>query len=90
MIRDIVRENEPASAIHKFLKSKVKNQKIGRIIIMKNIINRLRKEESGQGMVEYGLIIAGIAIVVAAAIWVLGPTIANLFTSVTTGISNGF
>jgi pilus assembly protein Flp/PilA len=49
---------------------------------MKNIINWLRKEESGQGMVEYGLIIAGIAIVVMVVIFTLGGTIKNLFTSV--------
>ncbi len=38
---------------------------------MKNIINWLKKEESGQGMVEYGLIIAGIAIVVMLVIFTL-------------------
>ena len=39
---------------------------------MKKIMNWLKKEESGQGMVEYGLIIAGIAIVVVGAIFLLG------------------
>lgn len=50
---------------------------------MKNIINWLKTEESGQGMVEYGLIIAGIAVVVMGAIFLLGPKISGLFTDVT-------
>lgn len=51
---------------------------------MKKILNWLKTEEDGQGMVEYGLIIAGIAIVVMAAIWLLGPKIAQLFTDIGT------
>ena len=50
---------------------------------MKNIINWLKKEESGQGMVEYGLIIAGIAIVVMLVIFTLGGQIKALFEQVT-------
>lgn len=42
------------------------------------LMNWLRDEE-GQAMVEYGLIIALIAIVVIAALVILGPNIANLF-----------
>ncbi|MDP4120099.1 MAG: Flp family type IVb pilin [Bacillota bacterium] len=37
------------------------------------------KSEDGQGMVEYGLIIALIAIVVIVALVTLGPKIANMF-----------
>ena len=37
------------------------------------------EDEEGQGMVEYGLIIALVAIVVIAALAVLGPKIANIF-----------
>ena len=40
------------------------------------------KDENGQGMVEYGLIIALIAIVVIAALTILGPKIADLFNKV--------
>lgn len=42
------------------------------------LMNWLRDEE-GQAMVEYGLIIALIAIVVIAALLVLGPKIRDLF-----------
>jgi len=37
------------------------------------------KDENGQGMVEYGLIIGLIAIVVIVALLLLGPKIRNLF-----------
>ncbi len=53
---------------------------------MRDLIDRayLRltlRDEEGQGMVEYGLIIALVAIVVIAALVVLGPKIANIFNS---------
>ncbi len=41
----------------------------------------LRDDEEGQGMVEYGLIIALVAIVVIAALVVLGPKVANIFNA---------
>lgn len=39
------------------------------------------KDESGQGMVEYGLIIALIAIAVIGALRLLAPAIENIFGS---------
>jgi pilus assembly protein Flp/PilA len=39
------------------------------------------EREEGQGMVEYGLIIALVAVVAIAGLIVLGPKIAALFTS---------
>ena len=46
---------------------------------MKKLINWFKNEESGQGMVEYGLIIALIAAVIIAAFVFLGPKIETLF-----------
>ena len=43
---------------------------------MKNFVN----DESGQGMVEYGLIIALVAVAVIAAVKLLAPAITNIFT----------
>ena len=42
------------------------------------------KDESGQGMVEYGLIIALIAIGVIAALKLLEPAISGIFESAQT------
>lgn len=41
-------------------------------------------DENGQGMVEYGLIIALIAVVVIGALALLGPKIRDIFTNVNT------
>ncbi|MEC5199155.1 pilus assembly protein Flp/PilA [Arthrobacter sp. PL16] len=45
---------------------------------------RLANEEKGATMVEYGLMVALIAVVVAVAVTFLGPAIAGLFDGVTT------
>ncbi len=45
-------------------------------------IGAVVKNEQGQGMVEYGLIIALVALAVIAALVVLGGQISTLFTSV--------
>ena len=45
-----------------------------------------RQEEEGQGMVEYGLIIALVAIVAAVALALLGPAIAAVFDDITAQI----
>lgn len=42
------------------------------------------KDENGQGMVEYGLIIALVAIVVIVALKALAPAISNIFTKAKT------
>ena len=46
------------------------------------MIKRLMKDESGQTMVEYGLLIALISIAVIAVLVALGPRIASFFQSV--------
>ena len=51
---------------------------------MKKLICRLSnpvRNEEGQGMVEYGLIIALIAVVVVVGLLVLGPKISAMFTT---------
>ncbi|GMU39270.1 MAG: hypothetical protein AMXMBFR23_01360 [Chloroflexota bacterium] len=40
------------------------------------------RDEEGQTMAEYGLLLAGIAVVVMAVILVLGPAIAQTFQDV--------
>ena len=47
---------------------------------------KLWKNEEGQGMVEYGLIIALVAIIVIAGISLLGKNIGQLFNTVAANI----
>jgi pilus assembly protein Flp/PilA len=49
--------------------------------IARRSVAGLRREE-GQTMTEYGVLLALIAVVVIVALLVLGPKIANVFTSV--------
>jgi pilus assembly protein Flp/PilA len=46
------------------------------------MLRRLLKEEEGQTLVEYGLLVALIALVVIAALTVLGRKVANTFNSI--------
>lgn len=50
--------------------------------MMLTALKRLVKEEKGQGMAEYGLILALIAVVSIVALGILGPKIAAKFTEV--------
>lgn len=45
------------------------------------LVRRSGRREEGQGMVEYGLIIAAIAIAVIIALFALGPKIGSIFSS---------
>jgi len=47
----------------------------------------LPEEQPGQGMVEYALILALVAVVVIAILIVLGPTIGNMFSVITCNIA---
>ncbi|MFA7636297.1 MAG: Flp family type IVb pilin [Monoglobales bacterium] len=49
---------------------------------MKKLVGFL-KDENGQGMVEYGLIIGLIAVVVVGALVLLGPKIKEMFDDIT-------
>jgi pilus assembly protein Flp/PilA len=45
------------------------------------LLNRFRREEEGQAMVEYGILVAVIAVVVAAAAVTLGTEISTVFSN---------
>lgn len=47
---------------------------------------RLGSSEKGATMVEYGIMVAFIAVVVMAAVIILGPKVADLFTQVSTAL----
>lgn len=46
------------------------------------LLAHLRSDEEGQTLVEYGLLLALIAIVVIAALIILGPIVSGIFTEV--------
>ena len=45
-------------------------------------------EEAGQGMVEYALILVMVAVVVIAVLIILGPVVGNLYSNITTSLSD--
>ena len=45
-------------------------------------------KEKGQGLVAYALILVLVAIVVIAALMVLGPVIGNVFSKINTSLSS--
>ncbi len=45
-------------------------------------------EEKGQGLVEYAIILAFVALIVIAVIRLLGPIIGNTFSSIASSIPN--
>ncbi len=49
---------------------------------MMNMMKKLWKDEAGQGMVEYGLILALVAVVVIGALELMGTGILSQFTKV--------
>lgn len=50
-------------------------------------LNALLTEEQGQGMTEYGLVLAGIAVVVVAAVVILKDNISAIFDKIATALS---
>lgn len=53
--------------------------------VVRLYLGGLRREE-GQTMTEYGVLLALIAVIVIVALLVLGPKIANVFTSVSNNL----
>ena len=49
--------------------------------MLKNI-KRLLKDEEAPTAVEYALMVAGIAVVIIAAVWLLGGTVSSKFDQV--------
>ena len=53
---------------------------------MKALVRKFLKDESGATAIEYGLIAAGIAVVIIVAVQNLGATLNNVFTSINTAL----
>ncbi len=52
-------------------------------------IRNFFKDETGASAVEYGLLVALIAVVIIAAVSLLGTTISNVFSTAASSISTG-
>jgi pilus assembly protein Flp/PilA len=55
---------------------------------MKTIFARFAKDESGATAIEYGLIAALMAVVVIAAITILGPSLTGTFQGISDTLNN--
>ena len=53
---------------------------------MNNLIARFVRDESGATAIEYGLIAAGIAVVIIAAVQMVGTSLNATFTSVANAV----
>jgi len=56
------------------------------LIHSEGIMKRHRRDERGQGLVEYGMILILVAVVVIVVLAVLGPGVGNLFSNVVSGL----
>ena len=53
---------------------------------MKNLVSRFIKQESGATAIEYGLIAAGIAMAIVAAVNGVGTSISSTFTTLSSSL----
>jgi pilus assembly protein Flp/PilA len=54
---------------------------------MKNLVMRFVRDDSGATAIEYGLIAAGIAVVIIAAVQLVGTNLKGTFNSVATAVA---
>jgi pilus assembly protein Flp/PilA len=54
---------------------------------MKNLVNRFANDESGATAIEYGLIAAGISVVIITAVNALGTQLKTTFSTVTSQLA---
>ena len=54
---------------------------------MRNLITRFAKDEQGAAMVEYGLLVALIAVTAGIAVGTVGTNLATFFTGIATYIA---
>ena len=55
-------------------------------LIMKNLVSRFVKDESGATAIEYGLIAAGISLAIIAVVNGLGTNLNTKFTSINSSL----
>ena len=55
---------------------------------MSKLVTRFAQDQSGATAIEYGLIVALIAVVIITAVATLGTKLNNAFTAINTGLGN--
>jgi pilus assembly protein Flp/PilA len=73
-------------SIHRIKEIEMTSLMVSMTAFIAGVKDRFTREEKGATMVEYGIMVAFIAVLVMAAVLVLGPKIAALFTSVSNAI----
>jgi pilus assembly protein Flp/PilA len=53
---------------------------------MKNLVSRFVRDESGATAIEYGLIAAGIAVVIITAVQLIGSNLTSTFSKVASAV----
>ena len=53
---------------------------------MKNLFNRFVREDAGQDLIEYGLLVGIITVGAVASIKLIGPKVAGYFTALATAL----
>jgi pilus assembly protein Flp/PilA len=56
---------------------------------MKNLIARFVREEEGQDLVEYAMLLAFIALIAIVGVKTLGTTVNTFFSNVATALTSG-
>ena len=56
---------------------------------MKNLIIRFVREEEGQDLVEYAMLLAFIALIAIVGVKTLGTTVNTFFSNVATALTSG-
>lgn len=55
-------------------------------LALQTVGHKIRREEHGATAVEYGIMVAGIAVAVIAIVFLLGGSISDMFTAVNTRV----
>jgi pilus assembly protein Flp/PilA len=55
---------------------------------MEDVMMLFYSQQKGQGLVEYSLILVLVAVVVFAALMILGPVVGNAFSSINNSLTN--
>jgi pilus assembly protein Flp/PilA len=54
---------------------------------MRKLINRLRRDDEGAALVEYGMLVGLIAVICVVAVTALGTEISTAFSKIAKGLS---